>query len=160
MGVSEMLQKLVFLSCLIAILSGFSSRSDEMLHQLRSLPQHYAQFDVDLAWKFRAVDGKTVVSGVVRNVRYATMEDLEIWVALYDSRAKLLGRAVCYVVPRQLNLDDAAPFDVQLPIAASPGNKFIFTYKYNGLDGGGSEGMNGGGVNWMQSFESIVPPAS
>jgi len=160
MGVSEMLRKLFVYCGLVVLLAGFTSLSDEMLHQLKSLPQHYSQFDVDMAWKVKTVDGNTVISGVVRNVRYATMEDLEIWVALYDAKAKLLGRAVCYVLPRQLDMDDTAPFDVKLPVAASPGSKFIFTYKYNGFDGGGSDGMSGGGGNWMQSFEAMVPSSS
>jgi hypothetical protein len=141
---------------MIFMLAGFASTSDVMREQLKTLPQHYSQFDVNMAWDVKTVGGNTVINGVVRNIRYASMEDLEIWVALHDAKGKLLGRAVSFVIPRRLDMDVTAPFDIKLPMVASPGSKFIFTYKYAGSDGGGNDGTRGGGVNWMQSFESSV----
>jgi len=149
--------KFLFLTCVIIILGGFASISDEMREKLTTLPHNYSQFDVKMSWEVKAVEGNTVINGVVQNVRYTIMEDLEIWVALHDSKGKLLSRAVCFIIPRQLDMGDAAPFNIKLPMLAYPGSKFIFTYKYSGFDGGGNDGMAGGGSNWMQSFESIVP---
>lgn len=151
-----MWRRLLLLTFLVIMLAGFTSISDKLREQLKTLPQHYSQFDVNMAWDVSTINGNTFINGVVQNVRYATMEDLEIWVSLHDAKGKLLSRAVCFIIPRQLDRDVTAPFNVKLPLVPSPGSKFIFTYKYNGFDGGGNDGA-AGGVNWMQSFESIVP---
>lgn len=152
-----MWRKYLFVISAIFLLGGFASISDEMRGQLKSLPQQYSQFDVNMAWAVKSSDRNTLISGVVQNVRYATMEELEIWVALHDVKGKLLSKAVSFVIPRRLDRDETAPFSVTLPVIASPGSKLMFTYKYNGFDGGGDGGMAGGGVSWIQSFEAQVP---
>lgn len=126
--------------------------------RMASLPEHYTQFDLQLAWATRAVGDHTVVEGIARNVRWAYMYDLEIWVALLDPAGKELARSVHFVIPRQLNLDQAAPFGVKLPRLAPSGSKLRVTYQYRGSDGGDQEREGGaGGMRWMQSFESTVP---
>lgn len=151
-----MMGKFIFLMGVLLITCGFTSGSDEMRAQLNVLPQHYTNFDVKMAWDTQAVNGNTVIEGVIQNVRYATMEDIEIWVSLLDNKGKMVQRAVDYVAPRQLDMDAATAFSVKLPTVAPHGAKLVFTYKYGGLDGGG-DGPLGGGTYWMQSFESYVP---
>ena len=148
--------KQLYLISIVAIfvLSGFTSISEQMKNQLETLPQHYSQFDVKMAWAVKALNGKTAIDGVIQNIRYATMEDLEISVSTLDSAGKATGHSTSFVIPIKLNKDDLAPFAVVLPVAYSAGTKLMFTYKYLGNDGDG----DGGGVGrWMQSFESIVP---
>lgn len=94
---------------------------------------------------------ETVVEGVAKNLRYAYMEGIEIWVTAVDAAGKTRARNVCFVIPSQGKQDGIFPFDIKLPIPLEPGMVLKFTYKYNGSDGGD------GGVNWMQSFEWAVP---
>ncbi len=152
-----MVGKLILLMTVLLITCGFTSRSDEMRAQLSTLPQHYANFDVKMAWDIKAVDGNTVIDGVLQNVRYATMENIEIWVAVLDTQGKTVQRAADYVVPLRLDRDDTTAFSVKLPTVAPHGVKLVFTYKYDGFDGGGNDGFGGGGAGWMQSFESEIP---
>ncbi|QEM70223.1 hypothetical protein FO488_12145 [Geobacter sp. FeAm09] len=139
----------------LLLLGGFTSLPDRLKEQLKTSPQHYAQFDVNMGWEVKVENGTTTISGVIQNIRYASMDDVEIWVSSVDATGKVVSRAVAYVIPRRLERDDLSPFSVTLPIMAAPGTKLIFTYKYNGFDGGGPDD---GGVNWMQSFESLVSP--
>ncbi|KAA0888388.1 hypothetical protein ET418_16100 [Oryzomonas rubra] len=139
----------------LLLLGGFTSLSDRLREQLKTSPQHYAQFDVKMGWDITTANGATIINGVIQNIRYATMEDIEIWVSSVDANGKTVSRSVNYVIPRRLEMGDLTPFSVTLPTAATPGTKLIFTYKYNGFDGGGPDD---GGVNWMQSFESAVSP--
>lgn len=131
---------------------------DVSRQRMASLPGHYTQFDLQLAWATRAVGDHTVVEGIARNVRWAYMYDLEIWVAIVDPAGKEVARSASFVIPRKLEQDGAAPFSVKLPKPAPPGTKLRFTYQYRGSDGGDREREGGaGGMRWMQSFESTVP---
>jgi len=123
-------------------------------HPPQSLPQHYTQFDVKLAWDVNATPATTVIEGVAQNLRYSSMEGLEIWVSALDPAGRTLGRAADITLPRRLDRNDSTSFRVVLPIAAPPGSTLLFTYKYLGFDGGGSDE---GGVAWMQSFERVIP---
>ncbi|TSK08492.1 MAG: hypothetical protein FPO08_04055 [Geobacter sp.] len=118
---------------------------------MNNLPYRYAQFDMNLAWEIRQEAGESVVEGVGKNVRYAFMEGIEIWIAVVDAAGKAGARKVCFVIPRQVKLDETFPFSVKLPVPLEQGMTLKFTYKYNGSDGGD------GGMNWMQSFEWTVP---
>jgi len=114
-----------------------------------NLPQQYANFDVQMEWKVKISDRKTVIEGHILNIRYARMENIEVWVQYRDAEGKTVARAVDLVMPRQLELNAAAPFRVALPTIVPPGGRLVFTYKYNGDDGGD-------GAGWMQSFESTM----
>jgi hypothetical protein len=138
----------------LLLLSGVTSVSEQLKDQLKQLPQHYSQFDVKMGWAATTEKGAVVISGVLQNVRYATMENIEIRVSALDANGTSIGRGVEFVLPRVLSRDDVAPFRIQLPSSAARAAKLQFTYTYFGFDGGGS---GGDGTSWMQSFESVMP---
>lgn len=138
----------------ISLLAGCATYPHTDRVRLESLPQRYSQFDLVMGWETRVQSGETVLDGVVRNVRYYMMSDLEIWVALLDERGKVVARGMTFIIPSDLGMDKSAPFTVKLPVAVDPGDRLRFTYKYRGSDGG--DGMERG-LDWMQSFESVVP---
>lgn len=111
------------------------------------LPQRYSNFDVKMEWCISIKDRKTVIEGLIRNVRYSRMENIEIWVRHLDTREKTIGRAVELVTPQCLELYESTTFRLVLPDVVPPGAKLVFTYKYSGDDGGDAS-------DWMQSFES------
>jgi hypothetical protein len=146
----------ILVSMTAALLGSCASYPNTTKIRLETLPQHYSQFDVRLAWETKTAGNQTVVDGVAKNVRYAYMYDLEIWVAVLNNAGKVVARSVSFVIPRQLNQDEAAEFSLKLPVAAPPGTRLRFTYQYRGSDGGDSRGFGEGGTPWMQSFESVV----
>lgn len=151
---------IIIISALFALV-GYTSQSDQLREQLKSLPHHYTQFDVKMAWDIMRVGDHSVIDGVIQNVRYSSMEGLEVWVMTMDSKGKETSRAVGFVLPHDLKLDDLTTFSVKLPMVAASGTKMVIMYKYEGSDGGGGgHGMGSGGAggtNWMQSFDFIVP---
>ena len=139
----------------VALLAGCATYPDVNRQRLESLPQRYSQFDLKVAWEVRQVGNDSFVDGVVQNIRFSYMEDIEVWVAGIDAAGKSGQGSVCYIIPSQLNLGETAAFSVKLPVRVEPGTRLLFTYKYRGNDDGGSDG--GGSGNWMQSFEAVVP---
>uniref|UniRef100_C6E3I0 Lipoprotein, putative n=1 Tax=Geobacter sp. (strain M21) TaxID=443144 RepID=C6E3I0_GEOSM len=138
-----------------AVLGGCATTSIDYRQRMDALPEHYRQFDLVMGWETRVEDGQTAIDGVVRNVRYFVMRDLEIWVALLSPQGKPVRREVSFIIPSDLKLDESAPFSVRLPMAVKPGDRLRFTYKYRGSDGG--DGLERG-MAWMQSFERVVAP--
>lgn len=118
--------------------------------QLDLLSQQYTNFDVKMAWDITTMDSKTVIEGGIRNVLYMWMEDIEIRVDYPDANGKTVCRAADLIMPRQLNMNDTAPFRVILQTIVPSGAKLVFTYKYHGYNGSD-------GTNWLQSFEANVP---
>jgi hypothetical protein len=123
----------------------------DLRQRLASLPLRYAQFDLTLAWQVTVTGRETSVDGVVKNLRYAHMDGVEIWITAVDAEGATLARGNCFVIPHLLRQDDLAAFAVRLPVPLSPGTLLKFGYKYRGTDGGE------GGTSWMQSFDSHVP---
>lgn len=146
-----MLRKILIFVIAVAVLVGFTSVSDQLKVRMEQMPQHYSQFDVKMGWTVTTGNNSTTITGIIQNVRYATMEDIEVWVSVLDANGKVTARSVDYVLPKRLVRDDVAPFTIKLPIVASANARLLFTYKYIGSDGGGTDGD---AINWMQSFES------
>lgn len=149
-----MIRYLCILLALLISLSSCAVYPDAGWDRLESLPQHYTQFDLVLGWRITGAASQTVVEGELANVRYAFMEDIALWVAALDASGKTVARSA-FLVPHMLRRDEVAPFRVKLPVAAVPGTRLRFTYMYHGSDGGDEDGM--GAVNWMQSFETLIP---
>ncbi|HJV64565.1 MAG TPA: hypothetical protein VJ550_02405 [Geomonas sp.] len=147
-----MLSRILSVLCMAIVLGGCATYR-ETTPRLDEYSQHYSQFDLQLAWNTRVADGVTIIDGIVKNVRYQAVYDLEIWVSVLAPRQKVTARAVSYVIPSQLNLEDTARFSLELPQAVQPGSRLQFTYRYRATEGGGDNG----GTNWMQSFDVLVP---
>jgi len=152
-----MLRRLIIAVSMALLLAGCSTYHSTGRQQLEALPQHYSQFDLKLAWDTKVVGNQTLIEGMVQNVRYASMHDLEIWVTVLDPAGKVVARAMTFVIPMQLRIDETAEFGVKLPVAVTPGMKLRFTYKYTGNEGGSGTGTPFGGGSWMQSFDAVTP---
>jgi len=136
---------------LLLALGGCATYRDISQERLTTLPLQYAQFDAKLAWEVTTTDTATRINGVVKNIRYYEMDELEIWVWVLDRNGRETERAATFV-PR-LKENEAAPFSIELSKLAS-GTKLRFTYRYIGHDGGGD---SGGADWWHQTFDSAVP---
>src|ERR1035437_8336787 len=127
---SAMLGKVLVAMVATAVLVGFSSVSDQLKVRMERMPQHYTQFDAKIGWGVTGGNiGSTTIDGIIKNVRYDKMEDIEVWAPLLDNNGNLLARAVDYLLPTRLGEGDFAPFTIKLPAVASAGSKLILTYK-------------------------------
>ena len=129
--------------------SGWGSSSDGLRERFGTLPERYTQYDLVLAWETKSLGSGTVIDGVVKNVRYAYLDGLEVWVEVLDASGKAAVRASCFIIPNRLRQDQMAPFTIELPIPGEPGTLLRFTYRYQGTEDGGGN---------FQSFEVSLPP--
>ncbi|MBC8018831.1 MAG: hypothetical protein H7X83_09980 [Verrucomicrobia bacterium] len=146
-----MLRTLMLCASILVLLNGCATYRNDNLERMQALPQKYSQFDAKLAWEVKSAGNSTIIDGVVQNIRYYMMNELEIWVWSLDDRGKEIHRSVDFVY--SLKENETAQFTVELPKVAS-GTKLRFMYRYIGNDGGGD---SGGALSWMQSFESEMP---
>lgn len=134
---------------ILLIAGGCATYRDDSLARLDTLPQHYAQFDIQMAWEVKPAQGSTVIDGVVKNIRYFEMNQLQIQVSSLDDNGRKVHHAVDFI--NTLRENEAGSFTLKLPQLES-GSRLRFIYSYIGTDGGRS-----GGISWEQSFESKVP---
>lgn len=143
--------KTMLLAILLISLAGCSPFRDPLHERAKTLPYQYSHFDALLSWEYRHDNGSTVVDGVVRNNRYAIMDDMEIWVHVIDGSGRVVDRSVGFV--HRLAKDQSDSFSVRLP-ATAPGTRLMFIYKYVGFDGGG---VDEDAIRWSQSFSAEIP---
>ncbi len=146
-----MVKRFFYLVFIMAVTCGCVSGRGVYREQLDSLPFHYSQFDLQMAWDITVAGPETSITGVAKNVRYAEMDGLEIWISALDTNGKTLARSVSFIIPQQLKEGDIAPFNVKLPVAAVPGSTLLFTYRYMA-----HEDVEDG-LKWMQSFRTEMP---
>ena len=142
--------KSLLIVMVLLIVEGCATYRNDSLEKMEALPKHYAQFDVKMAWEVKSAQGSTVINGVVKNIRYFEMDQLEIQVSSLDVTGKEVHRTVDFV--NTLKENEAGAFTLTLPLLAS-GSRIRFIYSYIGSDGGGGFSA----LSWMQSFESEVP---
>ncbi|GFO64788.1 hypothetical protein M1B72_05235 [Geomonas paludis] len=140
---------------LFLLVGACTTYPDLQQQRMAALPQHYKQFDVLMGYEVLPAGGHTVVQGVVKNVRYFRMRNLEIWAAQLDDRGKVRAQGMTFIMPSELGLDESTDFSIKIPAPLAAGDRLRITYKYFGTDGG-SHGL-GDGTNWMQNFETIIP---
>ncbi|GFO57633.1 hypothetical protein GMSM_46400 [Geomonas sp. Red276] len=91
---------------------GVNSGTEVSRERFNALPYRYQQFDMALAWEIRRSEKETVVDGILKNLRYAFMEGIELWVAATGPGGSVRARAACYITPHELRQDELAPFTV------------------------------------------------
>jgi len=143
--------KSLIIALVLLLVSGCATYRNDNLDRFQTLPQQYAEFDMKMAWDVKPVNGSTEIDGVVKNIRYYEMDELEIWVASLDAQGKEEHRAVDYVY--RLMEKEVARFTLKIPRVRS-GSTLRFTYSYTGHEGGGE---SGNALSWRQTFESLVP---
>jgi DNA-binding protein len=141
----------IIIALLLVVLGGCATYRDTSPARLQTLPQHFEEFDMKMAWEYKTSEGSTVVDGVVKNIRYYEMDDLEVWVVSLDDKGREINRAVDYVY--KLKENEFGQFTVKIPQVAS-GSRLRFMYIYKGQDGGGDAGD---ATPWRNSFETVVP---
>lgn len=146
-----MLRTSMVCATIAVLLNGCVTYRNDSLERMQTLPQHHSQFDAKLAWQVKSDGSSTVIEGVVQNIRYYEMDELEIWVFVLDAKGKEVYHAADFVY--SLKEHEAAQFMLKMPLSAS-GTRLRFLYRYTGLDGGGE---SGGASKWSQSFETNVP---
>jgi hypothetical protein len=98
-------------------------------------PHHQSAFDLQVGWKSVVSGTDLYIEGVLRNVRFFQVYDLDVTVYLYDRNGSLKARGGDLPVPVPVSQGDAAEFRVALgPVAISPGDQLEIKVIYRDLD--------------------------
>ena len=146
-----MLRKSWCLVMIVLFMNGCTGYVNDSLQRMKTLPEHYTQFDAKLAWEVKSLDNATMVDGVIENIRYYEMSEVEVWVYALDADGKETYRGVDMIY--QIKQNEAKSFTIKLPRLAS-GTRLQFLYRYLGLNG---DSESADAVSWSQSFEAKVP---
>ena len=105
-----------------------------------------SDFDLRYAWKTSQTDQGVRIDGLVKNVRYPGIENVEIKVSLLDKTQKIISEGVAFPLPQPIPMDEYRSFGLLLKNAKlSEGDLLGFQVNYNA-----SEGQNA--FSWKSSF--------
>ena len=114
---------------------------------VQGFPYRHSAFDFRVAWKTSQTDKGALVQGLMKNVRYAYVEGVEVTVSLVNKDGKVLARRTDFAVPQQVAMGEVREFDLPLShVAFSSGDKLEFTIRYRANEGGEDS------FTWMSSF--------
>jgi hypothetical protein len=111
-------------------------------------PFRHSDFDYKIAWKTTQVNNAVVVDGILKNVRYQSIESLELTVLLLGAGGKVRARATAIPIPQESRINDVISFSAQLhDVAINPGDTLRFEIQYEGED-------DGEGIDWLSTFSA------
>ena len=111
------------------------------------MPYRYDDFDFKYAWKTTPVERGLAVDGIMKNVRYANVDDVVLTVSVLNREGKLLADATTFPLPQQIRMDYDSPFALVLKnVVLSPGDLLRFQIRYRVDDGSNNS------FNWLGSF--------
>lgn len=125
---------LMLLVLLLLVQVGCASVNAEKPKPFTGFPHRHNGFDFKQAWKATQTPQGMAVEGVLKNIRYDRVENLEIAVSLQRD-----GKQISAEEPYYLGSMERAQyrdFAVLLKqVTMAPGDLLQFITKYNGLDG-------------------------
>jgi hypothetical protein len=108
-----MRRNLILIAMILLQMCSCATYRSDNADRMQTLPQHYAEFDLKLAWEVKPDGSSTVIDGVVKNIRYYQMDELEIWVLSLDAEGKVVHRAADFVY--SLKENEVAQFTLSFP---------------------------------------------
>ncbi len=125
---------LMLIVLLLLVQVGCASMPVEKPKPLAEFPHRHNSFDYKQAWKATQTSQGIVVEGVLKNIRYNRMDNLEIAVSVQRD-GKQISSEESYSLG-SLDREEYRDFDVLLKqVTMAPGDLMQFIIKYNGLDG-------------------------
>lgn len=112
-----------------------------------AFPYRYASFDVKVAWNTDLSGDKLIVNGLIKNIRYAQIEDIDVTVSLLDNDGKVIAVGGALPIPIALKSYDYESFSAPLKGGGlRPGSKLQFVIRYRVNEGDQDN------YTWMSSF--------
>ncbi len=110
-------------------------------------PFRHSGFDFKVAWKTSSSDQGVAIDGLLKNVRYPSVEGVDLYVKLVDKENRILAREATFPIPQRIGEYDYSPFRLMLAKGSiSNGAVLQFLIRYHINEGGQ------GGDNWLSSF--------
>lgn len=99
-------------------------------------PHQQSAYDLQVGWKPVSINHVLHIEGVVRNVRFFQVRDLDVTVYLYDRNGNLKARGGDLPVPVPVAQGDVAEFRATVgQVTISPGDWLEIKIIYHAFDG-------------------------
>lgn len=113
-----------------------------------TLPYGYNGHDLKFAWNAQRQGDMLLLQGALKNMRYPSIEDLDITFELKSPSGDTIRKAHTYVIPSSINQDDTANFDIKISLKNAPEGSYInFIYFFTSWETG-----RGGMMNQLKTF--------
>lgn len=137
----------VMLMTLLAAFAGCTAMPAARTSPFAGYPFRHDDFDFNVAWKTSPAGQGVNVDGILKNVRYAQVSDIQLWVKVLSKDKKVMTEESTLLLPVSLNTDDSLPFSVTLKnVVLAPGNMLNFVIMYRVNDDSKSSSA------WLSSF--------
>jgi len=141
------LVKMVTVLAALLVMAGCAVSQQYAKPDLANYPYRHAAFDYKYAWKTSITDQGVLIEGVMKNVRYAFIESIDIKVELQGKDGKTVASASDFPRPQQTREGDVSHFGLLLKGSKpAAGDIFQFTVHYKGNEGDTSR------LNWISIF--------
>ncbi|KAF0220612.1 MAG: hypothetical protein FD174_936 [Geobacteraceae bacterium] len=141
------LMKIISIAAMLLSLSACTMDEYVRRDPVADLPYRHSDFDFKVAWKTYLTDQGLNIEGLLKNVRYAQVESVTLYVSLLNSENKVLASDRTFPIPQTIKMDYYVPFDVILKNAApQKGDRLKFVIDYKAQEG------NEGASRWISYF--------
>jgi len=145
---SYLLKIVTVLAALLVMAGCAMSQQYAKQTDLAGYPYRHAAFDYKYAWKTATTDQGVLIEGVMKNVRYAFIDSIDIKVELQGRDGKTVASASDFPMPQQTREGDVSHFGLLLKGSKpAAGDTFQFTVHYKGNEGDTSR------LNWISIFK-------
>ncbi len=156
------LLKIPAILALLLVMTGCGVHSYTNHTDVSGFPHRYADFDYKYAWKTVVTDQALLIDGVMKNVRYAFIDSVQVKVSVLDKNGNIIATASDFPMPQKTREGDVCIFTLLLrDVKPASGDIFQFQVHYTGNEGD----HDGGGVDWYSNFKvdaltgaAILPP--
>jgi hypothetical protein len=137
----------VVLVALLTAFAGCASLSAVRKNPFHGYPFRHDDFDFRYAWKTTPAGQGIVVDGILMNVRYYQVDNMQLWVKVLNKEKKVIAERSTLFLPLPVDSYDYRPFSVKLDnVALSAGDMLKFTILYRVNDDYKSSS------SWLSSF--------
>lgn len=141
------LHKFAWLLAFLMALTACAAMPVAQQKPFAAFPFHHNAFDFKVGWKIFPTEQGLLVDGIMKNVRYSQVDDLEVTVSVLNKGNKVLAEATAFPIPRPINLDEYRSFDLLLKkVILTQGDVLHFLIQYRAVDDERSS------FKWISSF--------
>jgi hypothetical protein len=127
--------KSVLMVTLLAAFTGCSGIPVGSTNPSDRYPFRHTDFDFKVAWKISQAGQGIVADGILKNVRYFQVGDIQLWVKVLTKDNKVMAEGSTLFFLHPLGMDEYQPFNVRLDnVKLNPGDLLTFVIQYRVLD--------------------------
>lgn len=107
------------------VLSACSARyAATQQYSVANFSYRHSDFDYKIAWKTTQTNDVVVIDGILKNVRYPHIEQVELTIFLQGPDGKVRARATALPFPQQSHMDEVVSFSVKVnKVVLNPGTR-------------------------------------